>query len=183
MQQLFNGARSALPDNRPAAVFSGTELPQGLELDKITIMVNHPLNLSAYAGEPPASATASRRLSDGPLYEPAQVLGLVARDGSQLRPWTKKCITDIRDKLHLDHDGVAELVRDAINLGKYRNSEWCQGNKEHVWVACDAYAVKRKEWNPNAHKEFLFEYFVKFAIDRNGKLLLLISCHLAEERR
>ncbi len=158
-------------------------LPEDLELDKLTIMVNARLNLSAHAGEPPSSAEANHAIPGGPLYVVADVLTLVACDGSQLTPWTKKCIKDMRDKLNIDHDGAAKLVRDVITGGKYRNSEWCQGKTDYVWAACDAYAFKRKEWNQNAHKEFEVEYFVKFAIGCNGKLLLLVSCHLAEDRR
>lgn len=145
-------------------------------------MVNNPINSSAYQGMPPVEKQAERGIPGGPLYEKQQVLGLVETDGNCLSPWTKKCIKDMRDKLCIDNDGAAELVRAAVIQGTYRNSEWCQGNKEHIWAACDAYVLKRFEWNRFAHKDLEIEYYVKFAINRSGKLLLLISCHNPENR-
>ena len=148
-------------------------------------MVNTLKNVSAYPGAVPAGVKekgADRTILGGPLYEPRQVLALVKADGSQLHLWTKKCVKDLRDKLSLDHEGAAELVRDAVASGSYRNSQWCQGNNEIYWVACDAYVLKREEYIRHAHKTMEIEYYVKFAIHGSGKLLLLISCHNPEDR-
>lgn len=148
-------------------------------------MVNTLLSMSAYPEPVPADAGqegADLSIHGGPLYEPPRVLALVRRDGSQVQPWTKKCVRDLRDKLSLDHDGVAQLVREAVTSGDFRNSSWCRGNNETLWAACDAYVLKREEYIRYAHKYMEIEYYIKFALHRSGKLLLLISCHNPEDR-
>lgn len=148
-------------------------------------MVNTLINISAYPESIPADAAqegADLTIRGGPLYESRQVLALVRHDGGQVEPWTKKCVKDLREKFSIDHDGAAELVREAITSGNFRNSSWCRGNKETLWAACDAYVLKREEYIRHAHKYMEIEYYVKFAIHQSGKLLLLISCHNPEDR-
>lgn len=147
-------------------------------------MVNTLVNVSEFAGAVPQDITEQgfdRTIPDGPLYEQRQVLALLQSDG-RLEPWTRKCVKDLRDKLSLDHEGAAKLVREAVVSGEFRNSEWCRGNRESFWAACDAYVLKREEYIQYAHKYMEIEYYIKFAINRSGKLLLLISCHNPEDR-
>ena len=44
-------------------------------------------------------------------------------------------------------------------------------------AACDAYAIRLREWVAAAHKYMLVEYFVKFAINPAGTVVLAVSCH------
>ena len=146
-------------------------------------MVNNQTNLSAFTGPLPAAEAEKSELqiSGGPLYKPGEVLELLRAEGG-LVPWTKKCVKDLRDKLCIDNDGAAALVQEAIVSGRYRNSQWCQGKSSHQWAACDAYILKRDEYIPHARRELTIEYYVKFAIGRSGKVILLISCHNPEDR-
>ena len=50
------------------------------------------------------------------------------------------------------------------------------------WAACDAYQLWHNEWVQAAYKEMCFEYYIKFAIGKSGKLLLLVSCHEPQDR-
>lgn len=66
-----------------------------------------------------------------------------------------------------------------ITQGQYVNSQWCVQKPTGPWAACDGYRLFRDEWVEYAHKEMRYEYYVKFAIGKTGKLLLLVSCHLS----
>ncbi|WP_341936548.1 hypothetical protein [Marinimicrobium sp. C2-29] len=148
-------------------------------------MVNNPINISAYSEPAPDHLQeygADRGIAGGPLYDPARVLELLQDDGRSIQPWTRKCVKDMRDKLCLDHEGVAELVREAVTRGRYLNSQWCRGNKDHIWAACDAYVLCRGEYMVYAHKFMEIEYYLKFAINKSGKFLLLVSSHNPEDR-
>ncbi len=144
-------------------------------------MVNNPTNLSAYDGQPPSVGHVSLRIAGGPLYTKEQVLALVERGAAALVPWTRKCKNDLQ-RLALDSEGALELVHEALCGGRFRNSEWCVQQPSGPWAACDAYQLSRREWVPAAHKEMTFEYFIKFAVGKTGKLLLLVSCHEPQNR-
>jgi len=144
-------------------------------------MVNNRGNLSAYSGLPPTSAQASRDIAGGPLYQPAEVRALLEKGEAAIVPWTRKCKNDLL-RLSLDLTDAQALVREALQQGRFRNSEWCEQQPNGPWAACDAYQLLRKEWVKAAYKEMAFEYYVKFAIGKTGKLLLLVSCHEPQER-
>jgi hypothetical protein len=139
-------------------------------------------NLTPQFGGPPAEGATDgeRRIAGGPLYAVRDVLKLLEK--VSLQCWTRKCQNDVR-KLDLDQVGVASLVNDAIKNGKFNNSEWCVQDPTGPWAACDAYVLKRKEWNTYSYKELQCEYYVKFSIPKSGRLLLLISCHSPEDSR
>ena len=90
--------------------------------------------------------------------------------------WTKRCGSDIR-YFGFNLEDVAELIRMALDKGEFLGSEWCQQKKDGPWAACDAYVVFRSEWNEVAYKKMPVEYYIKFAINRTGKMLFMISCH------
>ncbi|HHF3183988.1 TPA: hypothetical protein ACVOYQ_001460 [Vibrio alginolyticus] len=80
-------------------------------------------------------------------------------------------------KWEFDQDDITELTQYAIRFGQYIDSEWCQSKADGPWAACDAYRFIRKEWNDNAFKELNVAYYIKVAIGKTGKVLLLVSCH------
>ncbi|KAA0875747.1 hypothetical protein E1H14_03395 [Nitrincola tapanii] len=143
-------------------------------------MVNNQTNVSAYAGVPPLEGI-TRTIAGGPLYEPAHVLALLHQGESHTRAWTRKCINDLQ-RYALDGDDVAVLLKEALQHGRYRNSEWCQQRPTGPWAACDAYILTKMEWIPHAYKELPVEYYIKFAIAKSGTVILLVSCHLPEDR-
>lgn len=144
-------------------------------------MVNNVKNLSAFLGAPPLSEQADRRIAAGPLYVAADVLALLKQGDAALIPWTRKCKDDLM-RLMLEISDAQALVREALQSGHYRNSEWCVQSPSGPWAACDAYTLRRAEWVQAAHKEMIFEYYIKFAIGKTGKLLLLVSCHEPQDR-
>jgi hypothetical protein len=94
---------------------------------------------------------------------------------------TERCRKDVQT-MGFDIDDVKQLVCAALSSGSYLKSEWCivgQTDKAISWAACDSYRLFRNEWVEYAHKEMRYEYYVKFAIGKTGKLLLLVSCHLS----
>lgn len=145
-------------------------------------MVKNNTNLSAYSGAvPPMVAQGQRLIGNEPLYDGQEVLTLLEVGAQVLIPWTRKCEADLQ-RFSMDHDDALALIREAITHGKYRDSEWCEQKPSGPWAACDAYQLHRQEWVEKAHKYFSYEYYVKFAIGKTGKLLLLVSCHLSEDR-
>jgi hypothetical protein len=127
--------------------------------------------LSAFNGVPP-TAGENRKIAGGPLYLLANVQALTLQ-ADTLNLWTRRCIQDVA-KLGFDTDDVGGLIRE-LSEQDYRDSEWCDNGKS--WAACDAYTLKRLEFIEAAGKSFRIEYFLKFALGKTGKLLLIVSCH------
>lgn len=143
-------------------------------------MVNNAINVSAYEGQPPTEVGNKRsRISDGPLYDVKEVFALLTQGDDQTHLWTRKCVQDVQ-ALAFDIADVRELLKQALTTGHYINSEWCVQKPTGPWAACDSYRLSRQEWNDAAYKDLPCEYYVKFAIGKTGRLLLLVSCHLSQ---
>jgi hypothetical protein len=112
-----------------------------------------------------------------PLYPADEVLDLLEKRGTEaLRLWTNKCHRDVQD-LVLDHEDIAELLQLALKRGRFKNAQWCKQKPGGPWAACDAYTVIRSEWIDAACRSLDIEYYVKFALNKSGTLLLIVSCH------
>lgn len=145
-------------------------------------MVNNMKNLSRYDGTPPITETTERvKISGGPLYESTVVLEILNTGESAVIPWTEKCIRDLK-KLTFEKADVVELLKFALQHGKFKGSEWCLNKSGGAWAACDSYQVFRNEWIAKIDKYLEVEYYVKFAIGKSGKLVLTISCHTPENK-
>lgn len=146
-------------------------------------MVTHRI-VSRFQGTlPTGGSEAARKIPGGPLYPPDDVLGMLHREGnSVIHAWTKKCVQDMQ-KWSLDTDDLVELLEIALNSGCFIGSEWCQQEPNGPWAACDAYSLMRQEWISAARREMDCEYYIKFAIGKTGRVLLLVSCHPPRERR
>lgn len=143
-------------------------------------MVNNAINLSAYEGQPPTEVGKERvHIRNGPLYDKADVLLLLGKGDDSTTLWTRNCVQDVQ-ALAFDIADVRELLKQALTTGHYINSEWCVQKITGPWAACDSYRLSRQEWNDAAYKYLPCEYYVKFAIAKTGKLLLLVSCHLSQ---
>lgn len=134
------------------------------------------MNIGQCPGNPPPrnAGDTEREVAGGPKYPKAEVLALLA--DIKVRPWTKGCVADIA-KLGLDISEVAILATEAVSHGRFKGSVWCMQSPDGPSAICDAYVLKRKEWNNAAKKELDCEYYVKLAIGRSGAILLLVSCH------
>lgn len=129
-------------------------------------------NLSAYEGTPPKDGE-SRKIAGGPLYKLAEIQAL-ATTPDAVKLWTGKCRRDVAN-LTLDAADVGALLQELTERD-YRDSEWCDNGKG-VWAACDAYNLRRNEYVETAGKTYRMEYFLKFALSKTGKLVLMVSCH------
>ena len=78
--------------------------------------------------------------------------------------------------LKADVTEVSDLLL-GLSSRNYIDSEWCENGKQ-AWAACDAYLTQRKEWVERIRKQVSMSFFVKFAIGKTGKVVLLVSCHL-----
>lgn len=119
-----------------------------------------------------------RRIAGGPLYAVDDVLEALA--AQTLRVVTRKAMRDVQE-LSLCDEELVQLIKCAVQDGRYKNSEWCETGRTQAaisWAACDAYTVSRDEWNETAGKSFPCEYYLKFAIGKTGLVLLVVSCHL-----
>ena len=107
--------------------------------------------ISEYSSTLPTKG-GGEKIAGGPLYDLNRVKS-ITKDRTGLLLWTKDCAKD------------------------YIDSEWCENGKV-AWGACDAYSVNVLEWVPTADKEMRISYFVKFAINKLGTMLLTVSCHI-----
>lgn len=144
---------------------------------RLTIMVKI-INISQYDGELPEQE-GDRKISNGPLYEKNHVLNILGQKGSASQaivPWTRKCVADLQ-RYELDDTDLIELLSLALEQNNYKGSEWCESKPGGVWAACDAYRVLRSEYVANQDRSYQMDYYIKFAVSRQGKVLLLVSCH------
>jgi hypothetical protein len=132
--------------------------------------------VSQYNKKVPESFAVSRGIAGGPLYPAADVLQILEAGERSIVPWTRKCTGDLQ-KLTLEAEDLIAFVKEAVSDGRFIGSEWCQQQPSGPWAACDAYAFSRLEWLAAARKEMLMEYYLKCAIGKTGKILLLASCH------
>lgn len=132
-------------------------------------------NVSRYAGAPPEHGDHDRTIAGGPLYSTADVLAALQDKGLVL--WTQRSIRKAQE-LGLDADDVADLLRSALQQGRYKNSEWCQQKPDGLWAASDVYLLTRHEWNDRAFRELPAHYYLKFALAKSGRLVLTVSCHV-----
>ncbi|UUZ71416.1 hypothetical protein LP415_20635 [Polaromonas sp. P1(28)-8] len=96
------------------------------------------------------------------------------KDGKGLQLWTRDCVKNVAE-LGWDHADVIDLIQ-RLRKDDYIDSEWCE-NGRGAYAACDAYAIKVWERIEAANKDMRIEYFVKFAINKLGTMVLTISCH------
>lgn len=144
-------------------------------------MVNNRI-VSRFTGALPEHGN-DRKIRGGPLYPAEEVMSLLGNGGSEsIITWTKKCTSDVQ-RWSLNDDDLFDLLGIAVYSGRFIGAEWCEQKPGGPWAACDAYSVIRKEWIPATRKEMDFEYYIKFAIGKTGKILLLVSCHPPEEWR
>lgn len=113
------------------------------------------------------------KVMGGPLYNLGRVKA-ITKDGTGLQLWTRDCAKDVGE-LGWDHNDVIDLIRKLCE-DDYVDSEWCT-NGRGAWAACDAYSIRVFEWIPTANRGMPIEYFVKFAINKLGTMVLTISCH------
>ena len=143
--------------------------------DRVTIMVSKKI-VSLYDANLP-EVGGRLEIRGGPLYDKDQVLPLLTEE-KNIVLWTRKCVEDLQ-YWRIELEDVAELIKTGLDKGTFLGSQWCEQKKNGPWAACDAYRISRLEWSDVAHKGISFEYYIKFAINQTGKLLLIISCHLS----
>lgn len=109
----------------------------------------------------------------GPLYQLERVKGII-KDGTGLQLWTRDSVLNVAELGWVKTD-VINLIQ-QLRQADYIDSEWCENGKG-AYAACDAYSIRVKEWIDAAHKHMMIEYFVKFAINKLGTMVMTISCH------
>ena len=131
--------------------------------------------LSEYSSNAPDEPGRAKIDSGKPLYDLARVQALVA-DETRVFLWTGKCRKDVHKLFDSDLEQVAQLIQ-GLDTRDYINSAWCENGKGGL-AACDAYRIRRLETIRATGNAMSVEYFVKFAIGKTGRLLLLVSCHV-----
>ncbi len=131
--------------------------------------------LSEYITNPPQISGEGRtKILGGPLYGLARVQALV-EDDAVLKAWTEKCRKDVRKWFDDDMHRIVELIG-SLKSSDYIDSEWCENGAGAV-AACDAYSIKKFETAPATGQRIKMEYFLKFAVSKTGKVVLMVSCH------
>jgi hypothetical protein len=129
--------------------------------------------VSEYSHTSPAKG-GGEKIAGGPLYGLARVKAIV-HEGTGLQLWTRDCVKDVQ-ALGWDNADVIELLL-QLTEDDYIDSEWCK-NGRGAYAACDAYSIRVKERIEALNADRLIEYFVKFAINRLGAMVLTVSCHI-----
>lgn len=133
--------------------------------------------LSEYSTSAPTQLGSGRiKIEGGPLYALARVQQLVD-DSNCINLFTRRCIGEVHKLFDSDLEQVAWLIQ-ALTSRDYIDSEWCENGKNGI-AACDAYRIRCTEAIAATNKPTTVEYFVKFAVGKTGKLVLLVSCHLS----
>lgn len=144
----------------------------------VTCKQKNRYNIGLYQGQYPLDGSNKKISKAGTkLHSTATVEELLKQGASVITLWTRKCQSDVA-KLELDLNDILILLREALQKGKHKGSEWCEQNNDGPVAACDAYVLKRMEWNKATQKHIECEYYIKFTISKTGKLLLLVSCHV-----
>jgi hypothetical protein len=128
--------------------------------------------VSEYISTSPTKGGGEKILG-GPLYQLERVKDII-KDGTGLQLWTRDCVLNVAELGWVQAD-VISLVQ-QLHHANYIDSEWCENGKG-AYAACDAYSIQVNEWIDAAHKHMLIEYFVKFAINKLGTMVMTISCH------
>ena len=81
--------------------------------------------VSRYSEGPTPAEGGGRKIFGGPLYPVDDVLGvLTSAEKQSLRIWTRNGLRDIQ-ALNLDERSLRELLRLAVNHGRFIGAEWC----------------------------------------------------------
>lgn len=97
---------------------------------------------------------------------------------AEIRPITKKCISDVAN-LEKDEEDLRESIKRAVKHGRFIGSEWC-GINSNVWT--DAYNFREDAWLEAAHKEMECDLYVKFCVGKTGVVVMVISFHPPRQR-
>lgn len=117
-----------------------------------------------------------------PLYAPEDVLAILSKGEDSILLWTEKCNADVRN-LGWDNEDVVALLKHALTAGNKLPPQWCCQNPTGPVAACDAISVLRKEEHPSKDGVVIWpKYYIKFAISKTGKVVLIISCHTDEQK-
>lgn len=130
------------------------------------------VNVSEYSLSSPIQG-GGEKISGGPLYDLERVKGIL-KEGTGLQLWTRDCVKNVQD-LGWDSADVIALVQ-RLGAGDYIDSEWCE-NGRGAFAACDAYSIQVWERIEVVEKDMQISYFVKFAINKLGNMVLTVSCH------
>jgi hypothetical protein len=131
--------------------------------------------LSEYSLNPPKELGTGRiKIANGPLYDLKRVKTLLEHE-DDLNLWTEKCRKDVHKWFDADHQRVIALIK-TLKTDDYIDSEWCENGKGAI-AACDAYRIQSTEPALATGQLLRMEYFLKFAISKTGKVVLLVSCH------
>lgn len=112
-----------------------------------------------------------RLITAGPLYPIDDVQELLGHGVIATSLFTTDAGADAADEC-LSLADVIKIVKEAIEHGRYKNSQWCRHSSEGPFAPCDAYSIRRKNISGVTSN-----FYVKFAISRTGALLLIFSCH------
>jgi hypothetical protein len=113
--------------------------------------------LSRYQDGLNPNATTRQKIVGGPLYPVADVLPLLKPE--TVLAWTKGCIADLQ-KWSLDSDSLVDLLKLALSKGRYKG-----------------YTVMERRFNENTYKHQDTEFYLKFAINKTGQVILVVSSH------
>lgn len=147
-------------------------------------MVNRYI-VSKYVDAPPTEAvlaSGSRRINKKYLYDIADIRKLASTPDTDesVLAWTAGAKADISGLLW-DMEDVKELILHALDHGRRLKPEWCVQSPDGPLAACDVFIVSRHEVGKRDNVRRIMQYYLKFAVSKTGRLLLIASCHTTEK--
>lgn len=116
---------------------------------------------------------SSCKISGGPLYK-NEILDVI--NSAKIVVGTRKCQKDLM-ALSKDEEDLRGIIENAVENGRFHQSEWCELSSPNTWAACDSYKWVENCWIEAANKEMDCHFYIKFCIGKAGNVVITASYH------
>ncbi|WP_395505777.1 type II toxin-antitoxin system MqsR family toxin [Ectopseudomonas hydrolytica] len=117
-----------------------------------------------------------RKIQDGPCHSLDEVKALIRTSGYKaIRVATEKATQELSNYC-MDEQDLAELIP-KLKKDDYHDSEWCKFSETSPWFEADSYRIKQTEKLPSRRDLSNCKYYIKFAVNKLGSILLFFSVH------
>lgn len=119
---------------------------------------------------------AERKIADGPCHDLAAIQLLVRKNGHKaVQVVTEDGLGEMID-YRMDNSDLVDLLS-ALKPGDFHDSEWCKFSPQSPWFAADSYRIRQAEKLPSERDKRLCRYYLKFAKNKLGSMVLFFSVH------
>lgn len=124
----------------------------------------------------PHPTDAERKIADGPCHDLAAVQDLVRVSGHKSVSVVTEDGLGEMVEYRMDNSDLVDLLL-ALKPGNYHDSEWCKFSPLSPWFEADSYRIRQAEKLPSERDKRLCRYYLKFAKNKLGSMILFFSVH------